>query len=246
MAKRIAKRMEPKPNHRPKHGEGSFYYRSRDQRWVGTLEAGWTPKGTRRRITVTDKDEDRAWDKLQAKRKQIALEGIAAALQRDATVATWVREWLKIQSRTLRPNTYNGHASYMRRWVVPEIGTRPLSELTAADIRKVTDKVIDAGRSTTTAGTIQGVLQKCLRDAKLEGYQIPEPPLLVPKPETNTDHGRTAIPVPDAIKLLRHALDNLDDGSKWVAALWQGMRQGERLGLLWENVDFETKTITIQ
>lgn len=236
---------QPKPSHQPQHGEGSFYWRAKDDRWVGTLEAGWTPKGSRRRIVVTDKDEDRAWDKLQAKAKQIELDGLQAALQKDITVAAWVKEWLKIQAGRLRPKTYSGHASYMRRWVVATIGQRKISDLTVADVRAVTNAALNAGRSTTTAGNMQGVFQKCLRDARLEGYAVQAALLDVPKPEKNTNHGRAAIPTSDAKKLIKTAMQH-KDGSRWVAALLQGIRQGERLGLLREDIDFDKKTISIR
>lgn len=245
MAKEMTESRKPKANHRPKHGEGSFYWRATDQRWVGTLEAGWTPTGARRRIVVTDKDEDRAWDKLQAKRKQVQLEGLQAALQKEITVAAWVKEWLKIQSSRLRPKTYNGHSSYMRRWVIPAIGRRQLSELTAADVRAVANDALEAGLSTTTAGNMQGVLQKCLRDARIEGYAVPTAPLEVPKPSKNANTGRTAIPTADARKLLKTALTQ-KDGSRWIAALLQALRQGERLGLLLEDIDFDKKIINIR
>ena len=35
------------------------------------------------------------------------------------------------------------------------------------------------------------------------------------------------------------------DGSGWVAALLNGLRQGERLGLTWDRVDFEAGTLDI-
>lgn len=235
---------EPKKAHRPRHGEGSFYYRERDGRWVGTLEAGWNPSGSRRRIAVGDRDEDAAWDKYQAKRKLLITKGRAAALQRSITVSAWMNKWLKIQATRLRPNSYNGAASYVRRWIVPTIGSRKLEELTANDVRSVARAVIDAGRSSTTAGTIQGVLQKALRDAIADGYTVPEPPLLAGKPAKDRSNRRLVIPTAEAIELVRLA-GSRTDGSRWLAALTQGIRQGERLGLRWDDVDFEAKSIRI-
>ena len=236
---------EPKKAHqRLPHGEGSFYFRERDGRWVGTMEAGLNAKGRRRRITVSDLDEDRAWDKLMVKRKVLISEGRAAALQRSATVAVWMEKWLTQQATRLRPNAYNGAASYVRRWIVPTIGRRPLDELSADDVRKVARAVIDAGRSSTTAGTIQGVLQKALRDAKAADYTVPDSALLVPKPKKDRSRKRVAIPTDQAVRLLQVA-DTLPDGSRWAAALLQGMRQGERLGLRWDALDFDQKVISI-
>jgi len=235
----------PKKKHqRLHHGEGSFHYRASDGRWVGTIEAGWTAKGKRRRIVVTDRDEDAAWDKLMAKRKVLLAEGRAAALQKNTTVAVWMERWLKVQETHLRPNSYNGAASYVRRWIIPTIGRRPLDELSGDDIRKVARAVIDAGRSSTTAGTIQGVLQKALRDAVAEDYTVPDSALLAAKPAKDRSRKRSAIPTDQAMRLLQ-AADTMPDGSRWAAALLQGMRQGERLGLRWDALDFDQKMISI-
>lgn len=234
---------QPKRRHRLPHGEGSFYWRESDGRWVGSIEAGYNAKGIRRRITVTDRDEDRAWDKLMVKRKQLLTEGRAAALQRSITVQAWLTQWLEHQATVLRPNTYNGHATYVRRWIIPTIGRRPLDELTAGDVRTVARAVMDGGGSSTYAGTIQGVLQKALRDAIAEGYMVPEAPLLVQKP-SKAENDRDALALPDAAAVLKVA-STRPDGARWVAALLQGMRQGECLGLTWDAVDFEHGRIDI-
>jgi len=237
------KKKQPKKSHRPRHGEGSFYWRERDQRWVATIEAGYTAKGTRRRITVTDRDEDTAWDKYMVKRKQLLTEGRAAALQKSITVQAWLTTWLDHQATVLRPNTYSGHASYVRRWIIPTIGRRPLDELTSADVRSVARAVITAGRSSTTAATVQSVLQKALRDAVIEGYMVPQAALEVPKP-AKRESDRDALTLADAALVL-DAASRRPDGARWVAALLQGMRQGECLGLTWDAVDFKRKRIDV-
>lgn len=237
------KKRLPKKRHTLPHGEGTFYYREADSRWVGSIEAGWTPKGTRRRITVTHRDEDAAWDKLQARRKVLLTEGRAAALQRSTTVQAWLGTWLDHQATVLRPNTYSGHASYVRRWIVPAIGRRALDELTAADVRAVARAVITAGRSSTTAATVQSVLQKALRDAVIEGYAVPDAALTVQKP-TKRESDRDALTLPDATAVLAAAAGH-PDGARWVAALLQGMRQGECLGLTWDAIDFGRQRIDV-
>src|SRR5699024_5900377 len=128
--------------------------------------------------------------------------------------------------------------------IIPTIGRRPLDELSGDDIRKVARAVIDAGRSSTTAGTIQGVLQKALRDAVAEDYTVPDSALLAAKPAKDRSRKRSAIPTDQAMRLLQ-AADTMPDGSRWAAALLQGMRQGERLGLRWDALDFDQKIISI-
>lgn len=62
---------KPKPEHELSKGEGSFYFRTSDQRWIGVIDLGRDEAGKRNRIIVSDRDEDKAWEKFQAKRRVI-------------------------------------------------------------------------------------------------------------------------------------------------------------------------------
>lgn len=226
------------------HGEGSFYHRESDDRWVGTIEAGLTSKGTRRRIVVTDKDKSIAWSKLQAKRKEIMIDGLTPeGVRAGASVESWITEWLTMRTRTVRPKTAATEQSLMRRWVIPTLGRVKLEALSPAHMRTLTSHMIDSGCSTTTARTAQRVFQQALKAAIVEGHQVPQRALLAAKPSEAVST-RQAIPLDDAIRLLQHAQQG-DDAARWVAALLQGMRQGEVLGLTWECVDLEAGTLDV-
>lgn len=225
------------------YGEGSFAYDDARNLWVGRVEAGTTPQGTRRRIVVTAKDKDEAWDRLQVRRKKLLMEGYAAAVQRSITVKAWMTEWLAVTSEHLTPSAQKGAESYARKWIVPTLGSRKIEDLGAADIRRLSKTVMDAGRSSTTAATIQGVFQKALRDARIDGYTVADAVLLVRRP-AKAVNDRTAIPVADAVRIIQH-VESLPDAARWVAAMLQGMRQGECLGLTWDCVDFDKHTIDV-
>ncbi|WRS30743.1 hypothetical protein U6G28_03390 [Actinomycetaceae bacterium MB13-C1-2] len=62
---------KPLPKHELRQGEGSFYFRNSDQRWIGVVDLGRDETGKRKRIIVSDRDEDSAWDKFQAKRREV-------------------------------------------------------------------------------------------------------------------------------------------------------------------------------
>ena len=226
------------------HGEGSFYQRASDGRWVGTIEAGWSSRGTRRRITVTDRDKQRAWDKFQARRKEVKLEGLTPeGVRAGASVESWMREWLEGRRCTVRPKTSALEESMSRTWIVPVLGRRKLAGLGPQDMRALTTAITSAGRSTTTAQTAQRILQQALRAAVVEGHQVPQRAIIAPAPRRAAPT-RAAIPEADAIRLLDHAAGT-PDAARWVAALLQGMRQGEVLGLTWECVDLEAGTVDV-
>lgn len=233
-----------RPKYQLPHGEGSFYHRTSDDRWVGVLEAGWTARGTRRRITVTDKNKQRCWDKLTVKRKQLAKEGAAPdGVRAGATVASWATEWLARGEKSMKPSTYKAYAATVRTWIIPTVGRRRLAQLGPQDMRALTGAMDAAGRSSTSQGQAQRLLAKILRDAIVEGHDVPQRALLAPAPK-NAVTARCAIPFEDAMRIL-DVVRARPDASRWVAALLQGQRQGETLGLTWECVDLDAGTITV-
>ncbi len=227
-----------KARKRRQYGTGSVHQRASDGRFIGTIEAGWTAAGTRRRITVSAKTEAECRRKIEAKQREIAKTGLPAqGLSARTTAKAWSTTWLAELEHHARPRYYATDASVVRRWIVPTIGHKALADLTPADVRAVTEAVRKAGNSTTTAGYAQGVLIRMLRAAIVEGHPVPERLLHLKAPGKATSD-RDAIPLPDALALLKVA-EARRDQARWVAALLQGMRQGECLGLTWEAVDLD-------
>lgn len=224
------------------HGTGSVYYDEQRSRWVGTYEAGYTVCGTRRRRKVTAETERGARQKLLA-----AIRAAEAAEAPSAggrpTVKRWADQWLEVTQTSVRPKTWATNRSQVSRWIVPVIGHKRLDTLGPADVRAVTKAVLDARLAPSTATRVQVVLQKMLRDAVVEGYVVPQRALMVVAPgQGETD--RDAMALADALALLKVAAER-PDASRWVAALLQGMRQGECLGLTWDAVDLETGTLDV-
>lgn len=227
--------MPGKTKRRP-HGTGGVYQRASDGLWVATIEAGWTAKGTRRRIVVSAKTQKACEVKLKEKQRQIAREGLPTeGVSARTSVKAWSEVWLAELARHARPKYFATEQSSVKRWIIPEIGHKALATLTPGDVRMVTNAARKAGRSTTTAGYAQGVLFRMLRAAKVEGHAVPDRVLLVPAPGKSVSD-RTDIDLDQALALLKVAAD-MPDGSRWVAAFLQGLRQAEALGLTWSVVD---------
>lgn len=223
------------------YGSGSIWQRG-DGRWYGVIEAGYTARGGRRRITVSAKTEAACKARLKERQRQIAAEGITEADTRT-TVKAWSDEWLEITRRTLRPKPWATDASAMRRWIVPTIGHKRLDQLTPGDIRKVADAQRAAGRSTSTAHRTHVTLLAMLKAARQEGHQVPARVLEVKAPAIGTSD-RTAMSIPEALAML-HVASFLPHGSRWAMAFLHGMRQGECLGLTWDQVDLDAGLITV-
>jgi integrase len=224
---------------RRQHGSGSVYKRSSDGRWVATIDHGYTPNGGRRRIVVTAKTESAVKARLKVKQRELARGEDTAG---RTTVKAWADAWLAETGHAVRPKTHvtdKGAA----RYIVTTLGHKRLDQLTPGDIRAVRDAIVTDGLSTSTALRYHGTLMRMLKAARDEGHDVAARVLAV-KPPTKAVNDRRAIPLPDALALLS-IVPELPQGSRWVAALLQGMRQGECLGLTWEQVDLDAGTLTV-
>lgn len=227
---------------RRQYGTGSLHQRASDGMWVGTIEAGWTPRGTRRRVTVSSKDKAIARRKLRDRQAQIRRDGDTGVGAR-VTVKAWAETWLSMVQRSLAPKAYASNASAVSRWIVPTIGHKRLELLTPGDVRAVAEAQRQAGRAGSTQVRTHSVLMSMLKAAMAEGHPVPQR-LLVVKPPVKGTSDRQDMSVPEATAVLQQAA-LLPHGSRYVAALLQGIRQAEALGLTWESVDFERGLMTI-
>lgn len=230
------------PRKRRAYGSGSVWQRS-DGRWYGVIEAGYTARGGRRRITVSAKTEAEAKRRLKEKQRQVAAEGVSDASSRT-TVKAWSETWLEMTQRTLRPKPWATDASAVRKWIVPTIGHKRLEQLTPGDIRAVADAQRKAGRSTSTAHRTHVTLLSMLRAARQEGHQVP-PRVVEVKAPALAVSDRTDMPIPAALAILREA-SFLPHGSRWAMAFLHGMRQGECLGLTEDALDLDTGLVTVE
>lgn len=222
-------------------GTGAVYQNSRGQ-WVAAIEAGWTECGTRRRLTLKARTEAEVLTRLAEAQKRILTASPVTSFA-SATIKRWTDQWLARRQHIVRPGTFVADRSAVRRWINPAIGHLRLDSLTPADVRKVASSQEEAGLALATMQRTHAVLGKILTDAVADGYQVSQRTRETASPGAGRSP-RQALSVNEAMRILAVATGR-PNVSRWVAALVEGLRPAEALGLTWDMIDLDAETMTL-
>ena len=213
-------------------GEGSIGKR-KDGTYYGTIrldgQRQWVYGATRREVV----------DKLKELRRK-AEQG----MNRDAeklTVGDFLDRWLEdvVKVRN-KPRTYELYSQIVKKYIKPKLGGILLTALKPDHVQALVNSVKKAPR---TIRNVRSVLRRALNQAIRWRYieynaaalvEVPRAPKQEVKPLT-PEEARQLL---DALK--GHRLEAL-----YTMALLLGLREGEVLGLLITNLDFEKGTVRI-
>lgn len=220
---------------------GSVYQRS-DGRWVASVQVG---HGSRNAPAKRRYLYGRSKREVERKLKD-ALRALEAGLQvpdHRLTVGTHLAGWLEWQRRRVRPSTWVSYEGHVRMHLA-SLHAIPLVRLAPSDVRRLIVRLLAEGLSATTVRYTVTVLRMSLRQAVDDGVVPRNVAKLVELPDPDRVEGQS-LTIPQVRKLLEatkeerlHAL--------YVVALTTGMRQGEILGLRWDDVDLEAGQLVIR
>jgi integrase len=221
-------------------GEGSIYQRKSDGRWVGVVDLGWV-NGRRVRKTVTAATLKELRPKFKALKGQVE-SGVA---DENMTVEQWMEKWLRdVAGEKNRPSTLRTYRMYVSKWINPHVGRVRLGKLRPDHIRSMLAAMRDAKKSNATRRQVLAILRRALAVAEQDQLIGSNPAARVDAPPVGQgSHGKFTLA--EARKILA-ALDVEGvSASRWTCALLAGLRQGEALGLRWENVDLDARRILV-
>jgi len=145
---------------------------------------------------------------------------------------------------SVKATTCQSYASLVRLHVCPTLGSTKLSALTPAHVQTLYRRKLDEDLAPKSVKYIHTTLHRALRQATRWG--------LVPRnaaAEANPPRVRTPEMSPlspaQARTLLAAAEGNRLE-ALYVLAVSTGMRQGELLGLGWEDVDLDARTVRVR
>ncbi|HUY60970.1 MAG TPA: site-specific integrase, partial [Candidatus Dormibacteraeota bacterium] len=220
------------------NGEGSLYQRKSDGRWLAAYVA---PDGKRRTMVAATRQEasKRLTGALQAREAGTLISG------KRQTVGAFLETWLRDSVRPrVRPWTYTGYEVQVRVHIVPAIGKVALDKLTPAQVQELMNRKLEAGLSPKTIRYMRQVLRTALAQAvkwELVARNVAE---LVDGPKVERHEIHPFDSAEARALLAAVATDRLQ--ALYSVALTMGLRQGEALGLRWEDADLEAGTLQVR
>ncbi|RIT48838.1 tyrosine-type recombinase/integrase [Mycobacteroides abscessus] len=222
------------------NGEGSIRHRQ-DGRWEGTARVTLTD-GRRKRVSVLGKTQKEATQKL---RTLITDEhnGIRRPTK-TYTVGSWLDTWLEsIGTTAIRPKTREMYESTIRLHLKPRLGHIKLTELRPLTLQAAINTAIEEGKSARHILSLRQVLSSALSEAVRQ--------------ELVTRNVARMIRIPSYRPTEKHAWDTDEAArflytarshphySAFLLAITGGLRLGEVLGLQWNDINFEDRTVTL-
>lgn len=222
-------------------GEGSIFKRT-DGRWVGQLDLGYvdTPQGRRRRSrTVYGTTRADVAHRLT----KLLREQHTGTLANDGglTVGDFLTGWLA--RKRVRPSTRRGYQTWVEQHLIPSLGRIRLEKLQPQDVDTMVNAKLAAGLAPRTVHHIRAVLRAALAQA-VRYELVPRNVATLSNPVPVPDHEmRVFTPAEARAFLAAVEGDRLEALYGVVLAL--GLRQGEALGLRWEDVDLESRRLIV-
>ena len=223
------------------HGEGNIYHRA-DGRWAARLSAGYHGgRRIRRWVYGTTRAEVAA--KLRTT-IQAHDDGVLEAPGR-LTVDQFLAQWLADTMRAkLKPRTYESYQQVVRFHIVPRLGRMPLRKLTPQAVQAWLRNLQDSGLSPRTCQYARAILRSALSQATRWGLVARNVAALVEGPRVQRHEIQPLTP-----EQARALLDTAKEhrlAALLTVAVSIGLRQGEALGLRWDAVDLDAKTLHVR
>ncbi|MEU6618064.1 tyrosine-type recombinase/integrase [Streptomyces parvus] len=230
---------------RPRQPNGaSSIYLGKDGRWHGRVTVGVKDDGTPDRRHVSRKTRAEATKVVRELERQRDTGAVRKAGQ-WWTVKTWLTHWVEnIAAAHVSENTIDGYRVAVYHHLIPGLGAHRLEKLHPEHLERFYKKMQDSGSSAGTAHQAHRTLRTALNEAVRRQHLTTNPSSIAKAPKVEEEEVE-----PYTVEEVQHLLAEAAkhrNTARWVIALALGLRQGEVLGMQWDDVDFELGVIRVR
>ena len=221
---------------RRSRGDGGLHWDATRERWIATVTLGYAPSGKRIVRRASGRTKTEAKNKL----KELIREhddGLAAA-PRSYTVADAVTDWLDYGLSGRSSNTIETRRILANQHVIPALGARKLSDLSAEDVdRWLAEKAQTL--STSTLQSIRSILSRALARAQARDKVKTERGSPVRHPDRQDRSALQSTQSRAGRSRCCSAAEGSTMGAYVVLSLLTGARTEELRALTWTHVDLD-------
>ena len=210
----------------------------------GRYEAKYTVQtatGEKRR-SVYGKTQSEVKEKL-AKALVDAQGGLVFEAE-DVTVGEYLEAYIADSKNRVRPKTHRRYQDLSNIHLLPGLGGVRLESLTPEHLRFLYRERLSAGYSPRTVGHAHTLVKQALSQATADGL-VPRNVAASVRPPKGA--GAEIHPLtPGEVRRLFSEASGGRYEALYVVAVTAGLRRGELLGLKWEDLDLETRTLRVR
>ncbi|PNE36254.1 tyrosine-type recombinase/integrase [Streptomyces noursei] len=238
----MAKTTKPQSSRQP-NGASSIYF-GKDGRWHGRVTVGVKDDGTPDRRHIGRKTRAEVTKAVRELEKQRDSTGVRKAGQ-TWTVETWLTHWVEnIAAPNVGENTIDGYRVAVYHHLIPGLGAHRLAKLEPEHLERFYQKMQANGSAAGTAHQAHRTVNTALNEAVRRRHLTINPASIAKAPKVEEEEVEP-YSLEEVQRLLAEAA-KVRNTARWVIALALGLRQGEVLGLKWEDVDFEAGVILVR
>ena len=222
--------------------EGNIYPRA-DGRWEARAHLGYEA-GRRRRKSFYGRTRREVQEKLTRALRDLQ-QGLPVTNDERETVEHYLRRWLAETVRPRRrPRTYTTYEGWVRCHLIPELGRIRLVGLTPQHVQSMMNRELANGLSPRSVLHLRAVLRSALTQAVRWGILPRNVAALVDPPHVPKYEIHPLSPDEARAFLEMVAGDRL--AALYTVALAVGLRQGEALGLRWNDIDLDHGSLAVR
>ena len=161
------------------------------------------------------------------------------------TLGKFLLDWLENEHQhRIAHSTFKRYRALAIHHIDPIIGEIQIRKVLPTDITLVLSKMRERGQSPRSQQQARALLSVALGEAENKGYIALNP---VKKVRIPVNKGREIEPLAiEEVKRLLETYEGTYMSARLHIALLAGLRQGEALGLRWQDIDFDSATLEVR
>jgi integrase len=192
---------------------------------------------------TTQESRKRAKEKLEKLPKSVTSNG--SLPQSKIALGKYLLEWLEEEHKhQIAHSTWKRYRALATHHIVPVIGHIPLRKIVPSDIQLVLTTMREAGQSPRSQQQARALLSVALGEAENNEY-IPSNPVKKVRIPVNKSREIEPLTIEEVKRILETYRDTPRSARLHIALLC-GLRQGEALGLRWQDIDLENGVLEVR